>query len=50
MKILDHPNTIKLFENYETSKEIYLIQEFVNGVSLYQYIKNKTSKRILPEE
>lgn len=50
MKKLDHPNIVKLYENFETSKEIYLVQEFVGGVSLYQYIKLKTAKRILPEE
>ncbi|CDW78707.1 protein kinase domain containing protein [Stylonychia lemnae] len=50
MKKLDHPNIVKLFENFETSKEVYLIQEYINGVSLYQYIKNKTSKRILAED
>lgn len=50
MKRLDHPNIVKLYENFETSKEIYLIQEYIGGVSLYQYIKLKTAKRILPED
>ncbi len=50
MQKLEHPNIVKLFEHFETSKEIYLVQEYVNGVSLYQYIKSKTQKRILPEE
>ncbi len=50
MKKLEHPNIVKLIEHFETAKEVYLIQEFINGVSLYQFIKNKTSKRILPEE
>jgi serine/threonine protein kinase len=50
MKKLDHPNIVKLYEHFETSKEIYLVQEFINGVSLYQYIKTKANKRILPED
>eukprot|EP00347_Sterkiella_histriomuscorum_P019679 403340700 len=50
MKKLEHPNIVKLYENFETAKEVYLIQEFINGTSLYQYIKSKTSKRILPED
>lgn len=50
MRKLEHPNIIKLVEHFETAKELYLVQEFVNGVSLYQYIKSKTTKRILPED
>lgn len=50
MKRLDHTNIVKLHEHFETAKDIYLVQEFVSGVSLYQYIKIKTSKRILPED
>ena len=50
MKRLDHSHIVKLSDNFETGKEIYLVQEFISGVSLYQYIKMKTSKRILPEE
>ena len=35
MKKLDHPQVVRLFDNFETAKEIYLVQEFVSGVSLY---------------
>jgi len=47
---MDHPNIVKLIEHFETSKEIYLIQEFVNGVSLFQYIKSKSQKKSLSED
>ena len=47
---MEHPNVTKLYETFETAKEIYLIQEYVNGVSLYQYIKSKSAKKILPED
>ena len=50
MKRLEHPNIVKLYENFETSKDIYLIQEFISGVSLHQYIKIKSSKRVLEED
>jgi serine/threonine protein kinase len=50
MKKMDHPNIVKLYEHFETTKEIYLIQEYINAVSLHQYIKTKATKRILPEE
>lgn len=42
MKKLEHPNIVKLIDSFETPKDIYLIQEYVSGVSLYQYIKNKS--------
>jgi len=42
MKKFEHPNIITLYDSFETPKEIYLIQEYVSGVSLYQYIKNKS--------
>ena len=42
MKKFEHPNIVKLYDSFETMKEIYLIQEYVSGVSLYQFIKNKS--------
>ena len=45
MKKLEHPNIVKLHDSFETPKEIYLIQEYVSGVSLYQFIKNKSTNR-----
>lgn len=50
MKKFEHPNIVRLYDSFETVKEIYLIQEYISGVSLYQFIKNKSQKRILPEE
>jgi serine/threonine protein kinase len=35
MKKFEHPNITKLYDSFETPKEIYLIQEYVSGVSLY---------------
>ena len=42
MKKFENPNVIKIYDSFETTKEIYIIQEYVSGVSLYQYIKNKS--------
>jgi len=39
MKKLDNPYICKLYDNFESSTEIYLIQEYVSGVSLNEYIK-----------
>jgi serine/threonine protein kinase len=42
MKKFEHPNIVRLYDSFETLKEIYLIQEYISGVSLYQFIKNKS--------
>ena len=44
MKKLNHPYICKLHDHFESSKEVYLVQEYVSGISLYQYMKNKGSK------
>lgn len=40
LKKVDHPNIIKLVELIETNKQINLVMEYVNGVSLHTYSKN----------
>lgn len=40
MKELDHPNLVKLYETYETEKEIYLVMEFCEGGELFSRIEN----------
>ena len=46
MNKLKHPYICKLYDHFETAKEIYLIQEYVSGISLYQYMRNKGHKAI----
>jgi serine/threonine protein kinase len=46
MKKLSHPYICKLLDHFESGKEIYLVQEYVSGISLYQYLKNKGCKQI----
>jgi calcium-dependent protein kinase len=38
LKMLDHPNIIKLFEIYEEEDNVYLVQEMCNGGELFQRI------------
>lgn len=40
LKKLDHPNVIRMQEMIETPRQINLIVEYVNGISLQQYVKN----------
>lgn len=38
MKLLDHPNIIKLYEVMETESEIFLVQEYASGGEILDYI------------
>ncbi|CAF1230696.1 unnamed protein product [Rotaria sp. Silwood1] len=38
MYLCNHPNIIRLFEDYETADEIYLIMELIKGGDLFDYI------------
>lgn len=39
-KLVDHPNVIKMHELVDSQRQINLITDFVNGVSLQQFVKN----------
>jgi serine/threonine protein kinase len=39
LKKLSHPNIVKLFESIDTKKSLNLVMEHVEGISLYEYVK-----------
>ena len=42
LKVLDHPNILKLYEFFEDSRNYYLVTDYLNGGELLDYIlKNK---------
>ncbi|KAG5652618.1 hypothetical protein H0H81_004347 [Sphagnurus paluster] len=41
MKLLDHPNLMRLYDVWETSSDLYLILEYVQGGELFEHIINK---------
>ncbi|UZJ52773.1 hypothetical protein CBS101457_002093 [Exobasidium rhododendri] len=41
MKLIEHPNLLGLIDVYETSKELYLILEYVAGGELFDYLVSK---------
>ncbi|CAO3574886.1 unnamed protein product [Mortierella alpina] len=41
MKLIDHPHVIRLYNVYETEKELFLIMEYVSGGELFEYLVNK---------
>lgn len=41
MKLIDHPNIMRLYDVWETSGELYLILEYIEGGELFDYICEK---------
>lgn len=41
LRIMDHPNIIKLFEVYENEMYIHLVMEYLKGGELFQRLQNK---------
>jgi len=42
MKLLDHPNIVRLYDIWENRDELYLIMEFVEGGELFSYIHEQS--------
>ncbi|KAG9309519.1 Pkinase-domain-containing protein [Chiua virens] len=38
MKLIEHPNVMRLYDVWETSSELYLILEYVEGGELFDYL------------
>ena len=39
LKTINHPNIVKLYDYYETNKNIYIIMEYIKGGTLKQYLE-----------
>ena len=48
MKLIEHPNIMRLYDVWETSTELYLILEYVEGGELFEYLCDKG--RLAPRE
>ena len=49
MQKLQHPYICKLYDHFETSKDIYLVQEYVSGISLNNFLQNRGRKPLSKE-
>ncbi|KAF7187403.1 putative serine/threonine-protein kinase HSL1 [Pseudocercospora fuligena] len=47
MKLLEHPNIVRLYDVWENRNELYLIMEFVDGGELFHYVDERKG---LPED
>lgn len=50
MQAMDHPNIVKLHDHFETQRQICLVLDFINGISLHTFIKAKCVGRQVKEE
>lgn len=50
LRKLEHPHIIKLFETVDSKKHYHLVLEYINGCSLYNYIKGKTNNLLDEQE
>ena len=41
MRLLNHPNIVKLYEVYESQEHVCLVMEYVEGGDLMMHLKNK---------
>ena len=48
MERLDHPNIAKLYEAFDSHKQVFLIIEYASGGSLHSYLKSKPNRQ-MPE-
>lgn len=46
MKILEHPNIVKMHEAIKSPKHVHIVQEYFSGYSLGSYLKSRVSKRL----
>lgn len=42
LKLLNHPNIVKVFGAYETSKYLAIVMEYIDGEDLYDFVQKKS--------
>lgn len=49
LKKIDHPNIIRMHDVIETGKQICLVTDYIEGISLHQYVKQQCTNRQVKE-
>ena len=44
MRLLDHPNIVRLYETFEDEKHVYMVVEICKGGELFEYIVPSVAK------
>jgi 5'-AMP-activated protein kinase catalytic alpha subunit len=50
MQRMEHVNIAQLFDVIETTKQVFLIMEYVGNGSLHGYLKQQANRRLSEEE
>jgi len=50
LKIIDHPNVVKLYDSFEEKGKYYLIMEYCNGGDLEHYVRAKQDRCVSESE
>ena len=49
LRKIDHPNIIKMHDLIETPRQICLVTDFVNGISMHHFVKTQCTNRMVKE-
>jgi MAP/microtubule affinity-regulating kinase len=50
LKQLDHPNIIKLHQEFETFRQIHIVMEYIGTTSLSEFLKKRQGKKLTEPE
>lgn len=46
LKLMKHPNCLNLVDVVDTSKNLFLITEYIDGCSLFQFLRKKHGRKL----
>ena len=49
LRKINHPNIIKMYDLVETQKQIFIVVDYIPGISLHHYVKTQCTNRAVKE-